>query len=99
MVFSDCDCRDVSWDTSGTTGFPMELEVGETASGQIPNVHTMSSTETPTCISSDCSTSVEVLLADGSPLPDFITYNVETDTLIVSPTQSSDEGIYSLLVK
>ena len=57
----------------------------------------MNSTATPTCTSLDCSPSIEVLLADGSPLPDFMTY--VDPTLTVAPTQTSEGGIYSLLVK
>jgi len=97
VVMSDCDCRGVTWDNTGTAGFPIPVEVGSTATGQISNVHTIGSTATPTCTSSDCSPSIEVLLADGSPLPDYMTY--DDPTLTVAPTQTSEAGTYSLLVK
>jgi len=28
VVLSDCDCRGLTWDKSGTTGFPLQAEVG-----------------------------------------------------------------------
>ena len=100
MVFSDCDCRGVTWGDSRITGFPMELEVGETASGQIlSHIHSMSSTETPDCSSSDCLPTFDILLADGSPRPTFMTYDGPRETLKVAPTQTSDAGIYSLPVR
>jgi len=94
---SDCDCSNVSMENSGTAGFPISVGVGSTATGEIPNVHSIGTTATPSCTSSDCSPSIEVLLADGSPLPDFMTYI--DPTLTVAPTQTSEEGTYSLLVK
>jgi len=97
IVLSDCDCRGVTWDNSGTAGFPISLKVGETASGQITDVPIMSSSDTPSCSLSDCSSSIEILQADGSPLPVFMTYF--EPTLTVAPTQTSEGGIYSLLVK
>jgi len=97
VVLSDCDCSGVTWDNTGTSGFRVSAEVGSTATGEIPDEHTMSSTATSTCTSLDCSPSIEVLLADGSPLPDFMTY--VDPTLTVTPTQTSEGGIYALLVK
>jgi len=96
LVFSDCDCRGVTWDNSGTTGFPLTVEVGQTASGSIPDVHDIGTTQTSSCASTDCEPSFDLTMSDGSPLKPFLID--ARPTLTASPTLINEIGTYSVLM-
>jgi len=80
MAFSDCDCRGVVWSHTDNVGFPMNIAVGATGQGTLPEIHSLATTETPECDSFDCFPLREELKlddgsADGAPLPSFMTWD------------------------
>ena len=97
VVFSDCDCRGVLWDISGTLGFPINVVVNGVGFGTIPIVYSMPVTDTPECTAAMCAPTATLTLSDGTPLPAFMTYT--PGTLTVKPTLLIEVGTYELLFR
>jgi len=98
MNLVTCLCTGSSWTPDAAyNDFPLLVTPGTTVTAPLPeSVRVPPASTSPA--SCNCGFDFKVTMADGTPLPTWITYDKATEALTVSPPSNEPLGSYNLMV-